>query len=137
VGHRRKGRELALQILYQMEMKGSDPKGVIDLFWKEVETPPDIQGFASSLVEGTYRNRNEIDEIVERHSTHWRMARMAVVDRNILRLGVYELLFLHDVPKSVTLNEAIEIAKKYGTVDSSAFINGILDNIAKQVRPQE
>ena len=137
MGHRRKSRELALQILYQMEMKGSDPKGVLDLFWKEVETPGDIREFASSLVEGAFRNEKEIDQIIERHSTHWRMARMAVVDRNILRLAVYELLFLHDVPKSVSLNEAIEVAKKYGTEDSSAFINGILDNIAKEVRRGE
>lgn len=136
MGHRRKGRELALQILYQMEMKGCEPKGIFDLYWKEVEAPADIREFASSLVEGAYRNRKEVDEMIERHSTHWRLPRMAVVDRNILRLSVYELLYLHDIPKSVVLNEAIEIAKRFGTEDSGAFINGLLDNVAKEVRKE-
>jgi N utilization substance protein B len=134
MGHRRKARELAIQILYQIEMKGSEPKEVLDLFWKSEETLPDVRQFTTELVEGTYRNRKEIDQLIERHSIHWRLSRMAAVDRNILRLGIYELLYLHDVPTSVTLNEAIEIAKKFGTEDSSAFINGILDNVAKEVR---
>lgn len=136
MGHRRKSRELALQILYQMEMSASDPKAVLALFWKGVEAPDDIRDFAVSLVEGIWRNRKEVDELIERHSTHWKLGRMAVVDRNILRLAVYELLYLHDVPKNVTLNEAIEIAKKYGTEDSGSFINGILDNIGKEVRKE-
>jgi N utilization substance protein B len=134
MGHRRKARELAVQILYQIEMKGSEPKEVFDLFWKNEEASPDIRKFATDLVEGTYRNRKEIDLLIERHSLHWKLSRMAVVDRNILRLGVYELLYLHDVPTSVVLNEAIEIAKRFGTEDSGAFINGILDNVAKEIR---
>lgn len=134
MGHRRKARELAVQILYQIEMKGSEPKEVFDLFWKNEETSPDIRKFATDLVEGTYRNRKEIDLLIEKHSLHWKLSRMAVVDRNILRLGVYELLYLHDVPTSVVLNEAIEIAKRFGTEDSGAFINGILDNVAKEIR---
>jgi len=134
MGHRRKARELAVQILYQIEMKRSEPKEVFNLFWKNEEVSDDIRQFTSDLVDGTYRNRKEIDQLIERHSIHWKLSRMAVVDRNILRLGVYELLYLHDVPTSVTLNEAIEIAKKFGTEDSSAFINGVLDNVAKEVR---
>lgn len=134
MGHRRKSRELAIQILYQMEMKGSDPKGVLDLFWKGNEAPEDIRKFSVDLVEGVFRNQKEIDQIIEKHSIHWRLPRMAVVDRNILRLGVYELLYSHDIPTSVALDEAVEIAKKFGTTDSSSFINGVLDNVAKEVR---
>lgn len=134
MGHRRKARELAVQILYQMEMKGAEPREVLGLFWKGQEANEESVKFSTDLVEGIYRNRVEIDQLIERHSLHWKMVRMTVVDRNILRLGVYELLYLHDVPTSVALNEAIEIAKKFGTEDSGSFINGILDNVAKEVR---
>ena len=134
MGSRRKARELSVQILYQMEMKGAEPRAVFDLFWRAEEVPADIRQFATDLVEGIYRNRKEIDQLIEKHSIHWKLSRMAVVDRNILRLGVYELLYLHDVPTSVVLNEAIEIAKKFGTEDSSAFINGVLVNAGKEVR---
>lgn len=135
MGYRRKGREIAVQILYQMEMKAASPKEVQGLFWRgEEATTEEVRQFSTDLVEGIYRNRSEIDHMLEKHSIHWKLARMAVVDRNILRLGVYELLYLHDVPTSVVLNEAIEIAKKFGTEDSGAFINGILDNVAKDVR---
>jgi N utilization substance protein B len=132
MGDRRKSRELALQLLYEMEVKGSDPKSVLDRSQEEISE--EGRKFASDLLDGTFRNRKEIDDLIERHSLHWKLARMAVVDRNILRLGVYELLYLHDVPTSVILNEAIEIAKKFGTEESGAFINGILDKVAKEVR---
>ena len=136
MGHRRKGREIALQMLYEMEIKGTEPRAILDLYWKGQgeEATEEIRRFATDLLEGAYRNRKEIDEIIEKHSLHWLLARMAVVDRNILRLAVYELLYLHDIPTSVVLNEAIEIAKKFGTEDSSAFINGILDKVAKEIR---
>lgn len=138
MGYRRKSREIAVQVLYQMEMKDAEPKAVFEIFWelfsKTEEVAPEVTRFTAELVEGVYRNRFEIDQLIERYSIHWKMARMAVVDRNILRLGVYELLYLHDVPTSVVLNEAIEIAKKFGTEDSGSFINGILDNVAKEVR---
>lgn len=134
MGYRRKGRELAIQILYEMEMKDVEPKSVLDLFWRHEEVSDDVKKFTMDLVEGIFRNRREIDQVIEKHSLHWKLPRMAVVDRNILRLGVYELLYLHDIPTSVALNEAIEIAKKFGTEDSGAFINGILDNIAEDVR---
>lgn len=138
MGYRRKARELAAQILYQIEMKQTEPREVFDLFWTHEEAvhevSPEMRQFATELVEGVYRNRREIDLLIESHSHHWKLGRMAVVDRNILRISVYELLYLHDVPTSVILNEAIEIAKKFGTADSSSFINGVLDNVAKDVR---
>ncbi len=121
-------------MLYEMEMKGAEPRTISEQFWKKEEATPDIRQFANDLLDGTYRNRKEIDELIERHSLHWKLARMAVVDRNILRLAVYELLYLHDIPTSVVLNEAIEIAKKFGTEESGSFINGILDKVAKEVR---
>ena len=134
MGTRRKARELAIQVLYQMEMKNAEPRAVFNLFWKVEEVTGDVSRFTTELVEGVYRNRKEIDQLIEKHSLHWKLPRMAVVDRNILRLGVYELLYLHDVPTSVILNEAIEIAKRFGTEDSKSFINGVLDNVAKEVR---
>ena len=133
-GHRRKARECALQVLYEMEMKDTEPHRTLESFWLVEDAAEDVRVFATELVEGTYRNRKEIDVLVERHSLHWKLARMAVVDRNILRLAAYELISVHDVPMSVILNEAIEIAKKLGTGDSSAFINGILDKVGKEVR---
>jgi transcription antitermination protein NusB len=136
LGDRRKSREFALQLLYEMEIKGADPKSVLDHFQDRSQEEISEEGhkFATELLDGTFRNRKEIDQLIERHSLHWKLGRMAVVDRNILRLAVYELLYLHDVPTSVVLNEAIEIAKKFGTEDSGAFINGILDKVAKEVR---
>src|SRR3989338_7698636 len=129
MGNRRKAREISVQILYQMEMQGAEPREVMGLFWRVEEGPAEVRQFATDLVEGVFRNRREIDQLIEKHSLHWKLSRMALVDRNILRLGVYELLYLHDGPTSVVLNEASEIAKKFGTEDSSSFINGVLDNV--------
>ncbi len=135
MGFRRKSREFALQVLYQIEMGSSEPKAVLVHFWQNQEADPSVREFTTQLVEGAYRNRKEIDQLIEKHAAHWKLGRMAVVDRNILRLGVYELVYLHEVPRSVALNEAIEIAKRFGTENSGAFINGILDQVAKEVRP--
>ncbi len=134
MGQRRKSRELALQMLYEMEMKGVEPKAVFALYTGRPEFSPEAFEFAVKIVEGTYRNLKEIDQLIEKHSTHWKLLRMAAVDRNILREAVYELLYLHEIPPSVTLNEAIEIAKRFGTENSGAFINGILDQVAKEAR---
>ena len=138
MGDRRKAREIALQILYEVEVKGEEPKSILahSSKDKEKEVAPMTQEFATQLVEGTYRNRKEIDQLIEKHSLHWKLNRMASIDRNILRLSVYELLYLHDVPSSVVLNEAIEIAKKFGTEGSGSFINGILDKVSKEVRKE-
>lgn len=134
MGNRHKSRELALQVLYEIEMKSTEPKLVFDLFWKHEEYPKEIKQFTVDIVEGVYRNRKEIDHIIEKHSTHWKLSRMAVVDRNILRVGVYELLYDHEIPTSVVINESIELGKSFGTEDSGAFINGILDHVAREVR---
>ena len=142
MGSRRIAREFALQALYEIEMKESEPKLVFSKFWKASEIAgQEIQeeekAFTLDLVEGTFRNCREIDQLIEKFSHHWKMARMAVVDRNILRLATYELLYRHDIPTSVVLNEAVDIAKKFGTEDSGSFINGILDKIAHTVRKKD
>ena len=136
MGHRRKAREYALQILYQLEMAQEEPKKIYDNFWQSQSTTQDVIDFATQIVDGTFRNLKEIDALIEKHATHWKLSRMNSVDRNILRLSVYELLYCHDIPTSVTINEAIEIAKKFGTEDSSSFINGILDHLAKELSNQ-
>ncbi len=134
MGKRRKSRELALQALYQLDVVNEDPEDVVQLFWENFSPREEIKAFCSSLIEGTWKNREEIDELIKRHSEHWRVERMALVDRNILRLAVFELCYCPDIPYKVTLNEAIEMAKRFGSEDSGSFINGILDRIAKQNR---
>ncbi len=135
MGNRRKARECALQILFQLDLSKSDFQESVRYFWKF--NPPEldeIKEFTTTLVEGVWEHRNEIDRKIESHSTHWKLGRMACVDRNILRIAAYELLFCPEIPKSVSLNEAIELGKKFGTEDSSSFINGVLDHIHKEVK---
>ncbi|MBI4366317.1 MAG: transcription antitermination factor NusB [Deltaproteobacteria bacterium] len=138
MGHRRQARECALQILYEVDMASTSVEEVVRLFWDAHPVTPDIQQFAESLVRGTLQEREALDAMIAEHSAHWRVPRMAVVDRNILRMAAYELMHCQDVPIRVTLNEAIEIGKRYGSEESGAFINGILDQVAKQVdKPME
>jgi len=135
-GKRRKSREIALQFLYQLEQNGaSDPGPYEAEFWERRPVDEEAREFASSLVHGVKRKQAEIDERIISSTEHWDLDRMAVVDRNILRLAVYELLFEPEVPGKVAINEAIEIAKKFGTSESSRFINGVLDRIHRELRP--
>lgn len=137
MGKRRRARELTLQFLYQYDtLKESSPispsfEEVIDLFWttKEVSLGDEVRGFASSLIVGVCENMNGIDRVINRYSQHWRLSRMSKIDRNILRMAIYELAYLMTIPPPVTINEAVELAKKYGTEESGAFVNGILDRI--------
>lgn len=134
MGSRRKAREYALKILFQQEFTKQPLKEVVAIFWQENIVPDDIREFTNGLVEGTLRSLKEIDHLIEEASTNWKMSRMASVDRNLLREATYELIYLDDIPPSVTINEAVEIAKKFGTEESSSFINGILDKIGKEKR---
>lgn len=95
---------------------------------------PEVEEFAGGLVEGVRENLEEIDQLIARHATHWKLSRMACVDRNILRIAIYELKFRPDIPSTVSIDEAIEIGKKFGTEDSGAFINGILDPFSKEIQ---
>jgi len=101
-------------------------------FWRSFKTDSDVKHFFTLLVIGTFRHLDEIDSIINDISRNWKLDRMAVVDRNIIRCAVFELLHLSDIPPIVTINEAIEIAKRYGTEDSPGFINGILDRVADE-----
>ncbi len=130
MGVRREGRELALQALYSLELNPTNSKIMLQRFWENFQESAAIREFAGELVEGVVANREVIQKRIKAQSKNWSLSRMAKVDLNILRIGVYELLFRSDIPKNVTINEAIEVAKKFGTEESPAFINGILDEIA-------
>ena len=133
---RRKAREVALQFLYQLDLQGEvDPAPHAAEFWARHPLDDDLREFAQQLVGGTKSAQTKIDDIIVRYTEHWDLDRMAVVDRNILRLAVYELSFRAETPPKVVINEAIEIAKKFGTRESSRFINGILDRVHRELRP--
>jgi len=145
MGIRRKAREVSLQLLYEIDLchKSWDEvfeefrdKFITSLIGEEEvsDSGKEIREFTKQIVEGTFQNVREIDQLIEQHSTHWKISRMSLVDRNILRMAVFELLYCTDIPASVTINEAIEIAKRYGTDESGAFINGVLDHIAKDLK---
>ena len=135
MGKRRKAREVALQFLYQLELHGEDdPTPHEGEFWARHPVDGDTRAFGDALVRGTKSNQAKIDQLIAQFAEHWDLERMAVVDRNILRMAVYELLWTAEVPPKVAINEAIEIAKKFGTKESSRFINGVLDRIHKEPR---
>lgn len=126
---RRRARELALQLLYQNDLAGEDPLETIEQLPRLLTGRQDraVEEFARSLLQDTLGRRAEIDEELAAVSEHWRLKRMSAVDRNILRLGAAELLFRTDIPPKVSINEAVELAKKYGDMDSARFVNGVLD----------
>ena len=133
MGRRRKARELALQLLYQLDVQGEDnPQPHLDDFWLRHPVDREARDFAESLVRGTKTHEAEIDELIARYAENWELDRMAVVDRNILRQGIFELRWTSGVPPKVAINEALEVAKKFSTHESSRFINGILDRIHKE-----
>ena len=140
---RRRAREYALQALFQSDMAETEVSRALNALWSGLLEDEDgsLGGrqadsseidFASNLAAGVEREQNVLDRKIETCSTNWRMSRMPHVDRNILRMGAYELLFMEDVPAHVTINEAIELAKKYGTSESRGFVNGILDRLARE-----
>jgi N utilization substance protein B len=114
-----------------MEANPLDPSEALELFWQNVSVGGQVKEFAARIVEGVQYHRESIDRLIEKHSEHWRMERIDRVDKNILRMGVFELLYCDDIPIKVALNEAIDLGKKFGTEESGAFINGILDRISK------
>ena len=132
---RTRSREYALQMLYQLDLTHADSQDslqdALTEFWVQHPVPPDVQAFATQLVQGTLAHREAIDQLIAAHANNWEISRMAVVDRNILRMGAYELLYLEEVPPKVSLNESVELAKRFGDEESSKFVNGILDTIHK------
>jgi N utilization substance protein B len=134
---RRTARECALQLLFQYDFTHKIPdKRELAEFWSIRNEPEDIRNFSEEIFFGTLRHIDEIDRVIGRIAEHWHLERMAAVDRNILRLATYELLYRPDIPVRVAINEAIEIAKKYSSEESPSFINGILDRVAKVVTGQ-
>ena len=129
MGTRRHARELALQALYALDINPAEPRRFLTTFWEHNPSPAEVRGYAGQLVEGVMTRRHELDLLIKSKAQHWALSRMARVDLNLIRLAVYELLYRNDVPKKVIINEAIEIAKKYGSEDSPAFVNGVLDEI--------
>ncbi len=135
---RTQAREHALTILYQAEMTRRSIDLTSRQFWGEMDSiDANIQSFAQRLSSGIEGKIQEIDEKISQYAANWQLKRMAVIDRNVLRIGVYELLYAQDIPPKVTINEAVELAKKYGDMESGKFVNGILDKIHKtEVVPQ-
>ena len=144
---RTRSREFALQVLYEIDVAGPALRDALQDFWldrsdlalshdekeavEQDKQEPEIREYTERLTEGTLDKLSTIDPTIERYAENWSMGRMACVDRNILRLAVYEMLFVEEIPLKVAINEAVELAKRYGEADSSKFVNGILDRIAK------
>ncbi len=134
MGDRRKSRELALQALFALDLSKTDSGPQMDDFLEQhgedLSEPPRL--FFQTLVEGVLENREKIDTLLDQWAKNWKISRMPAVDRNIMRIAVFEMLNLPDIPSSVSINEAVEIGKKFGTRDSGPFINGVLDRIRAQ-----
>jgi len=132
MGARHSGRESALQMLFQMELSGASADSTVELYWRSflAEADPEGRPYADDVVHGVADTKQDLDRQITAASTHWRIERMSRVDRNVLRLGTWELAHRPDVPRAVILDEAVELAKAFGTDESSAFVNGVLNRIA-------
>jgi N utilization substance protein B len=134
MGTRRKSRELCLQMLFQWDMGKQNPEHVRKTFWEErADMDAETRGFADDLFRVAVDRRPEIDDLIQKHAQHWRMERMAAVDRNVLRTGVAEFLGYPETPRPVVINEALEIARKFSAPESVQFINGVLDSVGKEL----
>ena len=128
-------REMALKILYAWDISKETLKECNEKIWEnEDKVDPEVKEFSEALIYGVETNMDELDETVSKYATNWKLGRMATIDRNILRIATFELLYHDDIPPKVAINEAIEMAKKYGDKDSSKFVNGVLDKINKTER---
>jgi N utilization substance protein B len=141
MGARRSGREAALQMLFQIEASQVDVERAITLFWRNFEPDPEGREYADAAVRGIAETMSDLDAKIRAAATNWRIERMTRVDRNLLRLGTWELAYRPDVPRAVILDEAVELAKTFGTEESSAFVNGVLakiaDSLGRQDEPRE
>jgi len=134
MGTRRKSRELCLQMLFQWDMGKQSPEEVRKTFWAERgDVDEETRGFCDDLFRVAVQRQAEVDDIIQKHAQHWRMERMATVDRNVLRTGVAEFIAYPDTPKPVVINEALEIARKFSAPESVNFINGVLDSVGKEL----
>jgi len=133
LGRRRKSREFALQVLYQLNITKEDANRVLAQFQEHFSPEGEVDEFLKRLVLGVLEHCRELDRLIEQYSENWRLDRINMIDRNILRMALFELLYCEDIPPKVTINEAIDLGKRYGSDDSGSFINGILDRIQNEV----
>lgn len=133
MGLRRIARECALQMLFELDVGKISKEEILRTFWQMNEHPQKVREFADQLFEGTIRQLKEIDKVIQQHTKHWRLNRMAAVDRNVIRLAVFEFLSGGKTPETVVINEALDIARKFSTQESAQFVNGILDSIKNEL----
>lgn len=133
MGRRRKSREFALQVLYQLNITKQDALQVLTQFEGHFLSHGEADEFLKCLVLGVLEHFSELDRLIEKYSENWRLDRINIIDRNILRMALFELLYCEEIPPKVTINEAIDLGKRYGSEDSGSFINGILDRIQNEV----
>ena len=136
MGTRRRARELAIQVLFHMGFNPGDPGESFDRVCESFAPPKESRPYSREVVVGVWENKAELDGLIRRSSKNWRVERMSRVDRNILRIAIYEVLYRKDVPPKVSIDEAVDLGKRYGTEESSAFINGILDHIYNQLKSE-
>lgn len=135
MGNRRFSRELVIQFLYLTEMNEGEITSQLESFWENNSCEKDVQSFTEDILNDIFDHKKEIDARLEKYSDNWTLSRMTVIDRNVLRMAASELMYSKTVPPKVAIDEAVEIAKKYGSEDSPNFINGILDRILKELKP--
>jgi transcription antitermination factor NusB len=133
MGTRRKARELTIQILFAMEFSSVDQDEITDMICKNFDSSKSARAFSGELVRGIRENMKHLDNVIRRSSKNWRIERMSIVDRSILRLAAYEMLYRKEIPYKVSIDEAVELGKRYGTEESGSFINGVLDNIFNRI----
>ena len=133
MGRRRKAREETLRILYRLEFDNREPEEILKNYWKNRRIDRETRDYSTWLTKGITSHQDEIDSLIQSTSEHWRLPRMAVIDRNVLRMAVYELLFEKDIAPAIVINEAIEIARRYSGDESAVFVNGILDAVRKNL----
>ena len=133
MANRRKSREFALQVLFQLDMTKQDALQVFARMKEHFTKKEEDHEFAKRIIQGIVEHSKEIDHLIEQFSENWRIDRMSIIDRNILRMGIFELLYCEDIPPKVTINEAIDLGKRFGSEDSGSFINGLLDRIQNEV----
>jgi transcription antitermination factor NusB len=128
---RTKARECALQVLYAIDIRKCSKREISESYWDENKEDLEVKIFAQDLIDGTLVKMSKIDRLISKYADNWRIERMAVIDRNIIRMAIYELLYAVDIPPKVAINEAVELAKKFGDDESGSFVNGVLDKINK------
>lgn len=137
MGQRRRAREHALQGLYMYEIGKAPVKSITQFEWIDGGIPDEVRGFAVELIEGTITNLEKIDSLIKDYSRNWKPERLTVIDKSILRLAIFEMMFMTDIPTVVTINECIELGKTFGGENSGQFINGILDAVKKHELNEE